>query len=189
MPLGEFEKTRVYFKINSFPEEIVRQVDKMLSDKNNTYSDVKNFLEEKGFKISLGAIGRYALNRNKTLDKVLEAQEQAKALAEVIKETKDDDYTEAGIQIVIAELTKILAESKEDLSKMKLPEIIKLLGNLSRVKTQKTKTESELKSKRKLAFEQYEEEILNIIKEDDELLEESYSFLGKLRERFLNENN
>lgn len=85
MPLGEFEKTRVYFKINSFPEEIVRQVDKMLSDKNNTYSDVKNFLEEKGFKISLGAIGRYALNRNKTLDKVLEAQEQAKALAEVIK--------------------------------------------------------------------------------------------------------
>ena len=72
---------------------------------------------------------------------------------------------------------------------MKLPEIIKLLGNLSRVKTQKTKTESELKSKRKLAFEQYEEEILSIIKEDNELLEEGYLFLGKLRERFLNENN
>ena len=83
--MAKFKKTRNHFKINTFPEEIVEKVDEMLSDKNTTYSDVRCFLQSQGFSISLGAIGRYALNRDKTLDKIIQAQEQTKILAKVIQ--------------------------------------------------------------------------------------------------------
>ena len=104
--MAKFRKSRNHFKIDTFPKEIIEKVDEMLSDKNNTYSDVRKFLNRHGFNISLGSIGRYALNRDKTLDKMIQAQEQAKILAKVIKEGKDTDYTEAGIQIAIAETYK-----------------------------------------------------------------------------------
>ena len=89
--MAKFRKSRNQFKIDTFPKEIIEKVDEMLSDKNNTYSDVRNFLKGKGLSISLGSIGRYALNRDKTLDKMIQAQEQAKILAKVIKESKDTE--------------------------------------------------------------------------------------------------
>lgn len=187
--MAKFRKSRNHFKIDKFPKEIIEKVDEMLSDKNNTYSDVRKFLNSHGFNISLGSIGRYALNRDKTLDKMIQAQEQAKILAKVIKESKDTDYTEAGIQIAIAELTKKIAESRDDFSELDVSDIVKLLSNLSRVKTQKTRAESEIKSKRELAYEAYEEEITSLIKGDKELEADAFKFLSKLRGRFLNEEN
>ena len=120
---------------------------------------------------------------------MIQAQEQAKILAKVIKESKDTDYTEAGIQIAIAELTKKIAESRDDFSELDVSDIVKLLSNLSRVKTQKTRAESEIKSKRELAYEAYEEEITSLIKGDKELEADAFKFLSKLRGRFLNEEN
>ncbi len=183
--MAKFRKTRNYFKINTFPKEIIEKVDEMLGDKNTTYSDIKKFLNSQGLSISLGAIGRYALNRDKTLDKIVQAQEQAKILAKVIKESKNEDYTEAGIQIAIAELTKKIAESRADFDELEVGDIVKLLGNLSRVKTQKTRAESEIKSKKELAYEAYAEEIMDIIKGDKELEKEAFRFLNKLKGRFL----
>ncbi len=182
----KFKKTRNHFKINKFPKEIVEKVDEMLSDKNTTYSDIKRFLQSQGFSISLGAIGRYALNRNKTLDKIIEVQEQAKILSKVIQDNKYSDYTEAGIQIATAELTKKLAEAKLEFDELDIKDIIKLVSNLSRAKTQKTKAENELKSKKELAYEVYEEEILSLIKGDKELEADAFKFLSKLKGRFLN---
>ena len=184
--LAKFKKTRNHFKINTFPKEIVAKVDEMLSNKNTTYSDIKRFLKSQGFSISLGAIGRYALNRDKTLDKIIQAQEQAKILAKVIQDSKDTDYTEAGIQIATAELTKKIAEAREEFNELEAGELVKLIGNLSRAKTQKTKAENELKSKRELAYEAYEEEILSLIKGDKELEADAFKFLSKLKGRFLN---
>ncbi|WP_250278781.1 phage protein Gp27 family protein [[Clostridium] colinum] len=184
--MTKFKKTRKHFKIDTFPKEIVEKVDEMLSDKNNTYLDVKRFLNSQGFSISLGAIGRYALNRDKILDKIMQAQEQARILSKVIKESESTDYTEAGIQIATAELTKKLAEAREDFDDLDVNDIVKLLGNLSRVKKQKTRAESEIKSKRELAYEAYEEEILSLIKGDKELETDAFKFLSKLKGRFLN---
>lgn len=187
--MAKFKKTRNHFKINTFPEEIVEKVDEMLSDKNTTYSDVRCFLQSQGFSISLGAIGRYALNRDKTLDKIIQAQEQAKILAKVIQDSKHIDYTEAGIQIATAELTKKIAEARDDFNELEPGELVKLIGNLSRAKAQKTRAENELKSKRELAYEAYEEEITSLIKGDKELEVEAHRFLSKLKGRFLNEED
>lgn len=184
--MAKFKKTRKHFKINTFPKEIIEKVDEMLSNKNTTYSDIKRFLKSQGFSISLGAIGRYALNRNKTLDKIIEVQEQAKILSKVIQDNKDSDYTEAGIQIATAELTKKLAEAKLEFDELDIKDIIKLVSNLSRAKTQKIKAENELKSKKELAYKVYEEEILFLIKGDKELEADAFKFLSKLKGRFLN---
>lgn len=178
----KFNKSRKTYKVNTLSEELRLEVDKMLTDTNYTYNDISKFLSEKGYKISVSAIGRYALDRNKTIAKIIQAQEQAKVLAEIIKNNKEEDYTEAGLQIITAELTKRLAEANSDIEKMDIKDATKLLTNLARIKTLKEKTETDIKNKKELAFEVFEEEIFKKIGNKKELQAEFYSLLKKIKE-------
>lgn len=179
--MGKFKKNRTYYKIDSLPKKIKNEVDKMLSDKLITYTDVKRFIKESGQEISISAISRYALNRNKTLDKIIQAQEQIKTILEVVKKNKEFDYTEAGLQIMVAELTKKIAESTSDIENMSIIEATKLLNNLARTKSLKGKAENEIKNKKELALECFEEEILKGIAQDEELGKEFYILLEKIK--------
>jgi hypothetical protein len=54
------EKVRRHSSIgDELPQELKREVDRLLVEGNVTYDDIKAFLEEKGYDISRSAIGRY----------------------------------------------------------------------------------------------------------------------------------
>ena len=54
------EKVRRHSRIgDELPQELKREVDRLLVEGNVTYDDIKAFLEEKGYDISRSAIGRY----------------------------------------------------------------------------------------------------------------------------------
>ena len=54
------EKVRRHSRISDeLPQELKREVDRLLVEGNVTYDDIKAFLEEKGYDISRSAIGRY----------------------------------------------------------------------------------------------------------------------------------
>jgi hypothetical protein len=183
------KKHRVRSKIDELPEEIKSKVDDLLADTSYTYLDISDWLKEQGYDVSKSAVGRYALRTNNATKRLLEAQQQAKALVNVVKNNPDIDYTEATMQMLMSGLTEKIATAQEEFDAMPLDKAGRLIVSLSRTKAYKDKVKQEMKEKVDLAFEKLEEEIFSTIKGDPALAKELKEILEKAKARMMNDGD
>lgn len=172
-------------KIDELPPDLKLKFAELLSDTKNTYTEIAQFLQDSGYKISRSSVGRYALRSNAALERLQQAQEQTKILVEAVKNNPDADYTEAGMQIMIAELTKRMATAQEEFDDMELDKAGRLLVSVSRTNAYKEKLKSDMKTKAELAFEKMESEILNTISADEVLAEQLHNILVQTKEKMV----
>lgn len=182
------KKNRVRSKIDDLPEEVKSKVDEMVADTKYTYAEISLWLKDKGYEISKSSVGRYALRTNNATQRLTEAQEQTKALIEVIKKNPDIDYTEPGLQLLASELTKKIAQAEEEFDNMPLDKAGRLIVSLSRTKAYKDKVKQDMQEKVDLAFEKLEEDIFKTIKEDPELVDRMKSILEEAKARMINDD-
>lgn len=75
------EKVRRHSRISDeLPQELKREVDRLLVEGNVTYDDIKAFLEEKGYDISRSAIGRYGKEFLASYQRLRVIEEKSRAL-------------------------------------------------------------------------------------------------------------
>ena len=75
------EKVRRHSRIgDELPQELKREVDRLLVEGNVTYDDIKAFLEEKGYDISRSAIGRYGKEFLASYQRLRVIEEKSRAL-------------------------------------------------------------------------------------------------------------
>ncbi|CAH8712508.1 hypothetical protein [Paenibacillus melissococcoides] len=97
----------------------------------------------------------------------MEAQEQTKALVEMIRKI-DVDYTEGGLQIMAGELTKKMAQAQEEWDYMPLDKA-PALWSRSPNKVYKDRVRQDMQKKIELAFQGMEAELMAAIKADPQL--------------------
>jgi len=156
---GDRKRNRSRSIVDDLPMHIKDQVDAMLADNVYTYWDIVDYLKDQGFEVSKSAIGRYALRVGRQVQRLLEAQEQANALIQLVKKNPDADYTEGGLQIMAAELTRKVAQAEEEWDEMPLDKAARVMVSLARTDAYKSKVRSELTSKVKVALEQFRKEV------------------------------
>lgn len=155
-------RTRIRCKIDDLPPDIKVMVDLMLADTRNTYQMIAEYIIDTvpDICISKSAVGSYALRKNNAAQRLMEAQEQFKTLAEVIKQNPDADYTEAGLTIMGGGLTQKFALAQEEWDEMPLDKAGRLMVQLSRTKAYKDKIKADTTHKVQLAFEEFKKEVL-----------------------------
>lgn len=79
--------------------EALKSMLKQKEQKENRDEYISGWLQEQGFEVSKSAVGRYAVRSNSATQRLLEAQAQAEALANAMKQNPEVDYTEAGISV------------------------------------------------------------------------------------------
>lgn len=181
----ERKRSRIRCKIDELPEEIQQRVNTMISDTKYTYLEISQFLKENGYDISKSSVGRYAIRTNNATQRLLEAQQQAKALASVVKNNPDIDYTEATMQMLMGGLTEKLATAQEEFDAMPLDKAGRLIVALSRTKVYKDKVKQDMKEKVELAFEGLEQDLLSKIRGNPELAKELKVLLEKAKSRVI----
>lgn len=152
-------RTRIRCKIDDLPVGIQDQVQAMLMDTNYTYTDISLKLKEFGYDVSKSSIGRYALRTAASVQRLLEAQEQTKALIEAVKKNPEADYTEGGLQILAGELTKKFAQAEEEWQEMPLDKAARVMVSLSRTKIYKDKVRADLAEKAAVALSEFKKEV------------------------------
>lgn len=182
------KKTRVRSKIDDLPELLKDKVDIMLADTSNTYLEISLFLKEEGYDISKSAVGRYALRTNNATQRLMEAQQQTKALVNVIKNNPDIDYTEATMQMLMSGLTDKIATAQEEFDEMSLDKAGRLIVALSRTKVYKDKVKQDMQKKIELAFEGMEDELMRLIKGDASLARELKQVLEKAKTKVIDDD-
>jgi len=154
----------------------------------NVNSSMDCFLKAKGYDISKSSVGRYAARTNNATQRLLEAQEQAKALIEVIKKNPDADYTEGAIQIATGELTKRIASAQEEWDDLPLDQAVRAIDRLSRTKVYKDKVRAELAEKMKVALEQFKKEVYAELEgREPELMDKLIKVANRVAERLEDE--
>lgn len=182
------QRKRKHCKIDELPPEVKSKVVEMLADTKNTYTDIAIYLYDAGYEISRSSVGRYALNSNAALERLQLAQEQTKVLIEAVKNNPDADYTEAGLQIMVSELTKKMATAQEEFDEMPLDKAGRLLVATSRTNAYKEKVKEDMRSKADIAFEKMEDEILKTIKANPELSDQLHSILSLAKEKMMQDD-
>ncbi|EJW16244.1 DUF3486 family protein [Paenibacillus alvei] len=178
-------RNRTRSKIDDLPVHIKDQVDAMLMDTRYTYWEISEYLEDQGFEVSKSSIGRYALRIGNTMQRLMEAQEQTKALVEMIKKNPEVDYTEGGLQIMAGELTKKMAQAQEEWDYMPLDKAARVMVALSRTKVYKDRVRQDMQKKVDLAFQGMESELMAAIKSDPQLAGELKSVLQRAKEKMM----
>lgn len=164
-------RKRIVSKIDLLPEEVKEQVNQMLLDLSYTYQDIAVWLQEEGFEISKSTVGRYALRNMDVTNRLIEAQEQTKALIEAVKANPEADYTEGALQIMAGELTRKIAMAQEEWDDMDIEKAAKIMVSLSRTKAYKDKVKAELTNKMNSAVDIIKEQLKSELKEYPDILE------------------
>lgn len=155
----ERKRNRSRSKVDDLPLHIKDQVDAMLLDNCYTYMDIKHFLEGENFDVSKSSIGRYALRTGRAIQRLQEAQEQTKALIEMVRKNPDADYTEGGLQIMAGELTRKMAQAQEEWDEMPLDKAARVMVALSRTKVYKDKVKADLAKRTKVALDEFKKQV------------------------------
>lgn len=178
-------KRRTRCLIDDLPLHIKDQVHSMLADTRITYWEIVDYLDSQGYAISKSAVGRYALRLDKSTQRLLEAQEQTRALVELIKQNPEADYTEGAMQIMASELTRKMAQAQEEWDEMDLDKAGRLMVALSRSKIYKDKVKQDMQKKIELAFAGMESDLMAAIKSDPVLAAQLKDVLQKAKEKMM----
>lgn len=181
-------KQRVSSKIDELPEELRMKVDVMLADTSNTYLSISEELKREGYQISRSAVGRYAIRRSNAVQRVLEAQAQTDRLVAAVKDNPDGDYTEAAIMLTMNGLVNRMATAEEEFDLMPLDKAGRLIANLARTKVYKDKVREDMKKKADIAFKQLEDEMMKVIRQDDESRKQLAEILARAKERMIQDD-
>lgn len=183
----ERTKNRTAGKIDGLPPEVKEQVDMMLLDTAVTYTEISQWLINKGYEISRSSVGRYALRTNNLTQRMLEAQQRTETLVKVVQQNPDADYSEAGMRLLMDGLINRLAMAQEEFDDLSVEKAGKLITALSRTKAYKDKVKQDMQKKVELAFQGMEAEIMVVLKSDKQLSEDLKTILEKAKAKMLEE--
>lgn len=181
-------RTRVNSKISQLPDDVKEQLDGLLLDNSNSYQDIADWLNEKGFEISKSSVGRYAIRASQATQRVVETLEKTKAIIQAVEKNPDLDYTKASRIVMMDGLLQKVSTAEEEFQEMPLDKAGRLIASLSRTEIYDQKAKRDWKNKMEVALEGLEAELMSKIKEDKDLSREVSAILRKVRDKINVEN-
>ena len=155
----ERERHRIKSRVDELPDDLRQRLDEMLADVNYTYEQIAEQITAQGYEISKSSIGRYALNKNAVARRLKEAYEKTRLLVQSVRENQNIDASDAAETILINALTTRLATAEEEMDRMPLDKVGRLLVSVQRSIVYKEKFRLEQASKIKEAVEEVKKEL------------------------------
>lgn len=114
-------KNRVHSRISDdLPDQIQREVDRLLVEGNATYDEIKEFLTGKGYDISRSAIGRYGKEFVARYRELKIIEDQSKTLISKVGDGLQGE--EAVNKMFVAQLARLLIEGRLDV--LEVPRLV-----------------------------------------------------------------
>ena len=139
----ERQRFRNKSSIDTLPCEVRELVESLLSDINNTYTEISEELKERGYDISRSAVGRYAMRGNGIQARIRAMNEDALAIAGLAKGGDTLGVAKATNALVAHELAKRIAFAAEDIAEMPIDKAINAAEKLERITVNTKKFEVE----------------------------------------------
>lgn len=180
----KIRKPRSDSKMYQLPKDVLNQVNDMLLNENVKYSDIQHWLEtEHEMKISLSSISNYAIKRYKAAQRISDDLERTKYFLDFIGNKSEIDASKATTAILKSGLLQKIATAEEEFNEMPVEKAGRLLVELNKTEIARERLELDYKKKMQLAFEAFEQNIMNEVKKYPEIKEKFISAFKELKEK------
>ncbi len=177
-------KPRADSKMYQLPKEVMNQVNDMLLNDNMKYSDIQYWLEtEHHVKISLSSISNYAVRIFKAAQRTADELERTKYFVDMIGDKSDIDASRAASAILKSGLLQKISTAEEEFNEMPIERAGRLLVEINKTELAEKRLGLDYKKKLQLAFEQFEQEIMQLIKKYPDLKADFKKLMSELKER------
>ncbi len=119
---------RKHHKVNTFPPEIVDEINKRLLE-GRTYAEIVDWLKQMGHQLGTSSLQRYSKDFLASMERLKMIKEQAKALVRESGDTPGTEMAEAASQLALELIISKLQKAKE-LDEMDIADIIKAIPRL-----------------------------------------------------------
>lgn len=185
--MGKPRKPRSDAKMYQLPKDILQGVNERLVNCNMSYTDIRAWLAEKGYKVSQASLSRYAFKVFEAAQRIADDLEKTKAVIDFIGRNPDLDTTEATSAILKSGLLQKISSAEEEFNDMPIEKAGRLFVQLSKAEADRKRTAAAVKRKAELALEEMEEELLSTIKHHPDLRDEMRAVFQRAKERILDE--
>ena len=187
--MEKVRKPRSDSKMYQLPKNVLDQINDMLLNENMKYSDIQHWLKEKhGMKVSLSSISNYAIKIYKAAQRVADDLERTKYFIDVIGNKSEVDASKATTTILKSGLLQKIATAEEEFNEMPIEKAGRLFVELNKAEIARERLELDYKRKMELAFEAFENNILEEARNYPEIKEKFILLLQELKSKIqLNE--
>lgn len=177
-------KPRSDSKMYQLPKDVLDQVNAMLLNENMKYSDIQHWLEtEHNMKISLSSISNYAVKIYQAAQRVSDDLERTKFFIDYIGDKSDLDASKATTAILKSGLLQKIATAEEEFNEMPVEKAGRLLVELNKTEIARERLELDYKKKVQLAFEAFEGQVMEEIKNYPEIRRKFLDLFTELKNR------
>jgi uncharacterized membrane-anchored protein YjiN (DUF445 family) len=167
---------------NELPDELIEAVNKRLIE-GDTYREVAEWINQKGYEISKSAVGRYGKDFLSRLERLKVVKEQAKTIVEEGADRPATELYEATSQLA----TQLIMETlvKVDKDELESADVVKLLNVIPKLETSATKREKIKLSYNQgvdAAAERIKEELKAELGKDGELIEKITTLVNEIKD-------
>lgn len=177
-------KPRSDSKMYQLPKDVLDQVNAMLLNENMKYSDIQHWLETKhNMKISLSSISNYAVKIYQAAQRVSDDLERTKFFIDYIGNKSDLDASKATTAILKSGLLQKIATAEEEFNEMPVEKAGRLLVELNKTEIARERLELDYKKKVQLAFEAFEGQVMEEIKNYPEIRRKFLDLFAELKNK------
>lgn len=177
-------KPRSDSKMYQLPKDVLDQVNAMLLNENMKYSDIQHWLEtEHNMKISLSSISHYAVKIYQAAQRVSDDLERTKFFIDYIGDKSDLDASKATTAILKSGLLQKIATAEEEFNEMPVEKAGRLLVELNKTEIARERLELDYKKKVQLAFEAFEGQVMQEIKNYPEIRRKFLDLFAELKNK------
>jgi hypothetical protein len=174
---------RVSSKITRLPPDIRAQLEDGLQDTAISYQRHSEWLKEQGYDISTSAVYRHSIHIRRAANRISDALEKTRYIAQIVNKNPDTDYTKASRIMAMDGLLQRVSAAEDEFLEIPLDKAIRLISSLSRTEIIDQKAKNDQKSKMELAFDEMADELAKKVKIDPVLRMEFSVVLENARRR------
>ena len=175
------KKNRKCSKIDRMPLKVKETVEQMMLNPAITYREIVEFIQKKGYEISLSSVQRHAANLNESASTLKMAQENFRVIMEEIQRYPNLDTTEGIIRLLSNYTMEAINSTPEE--KWKDLDPLKLMAQataLTRAAAYKSKVDVETQNQLDRGFEYVKDMIFETMQvENPKLYEQVNRFISR----------
>lgn len=186
--MAEHENPTPYGRVEELPAAVREELDRLLADRANSYTEIAAWLEAQGYEMDKHALWRYAARAGAECLRLRQAVEQSRKLIQSLKDHEDTEAGEVASALLLDALLRRIANAEEELNALPVEKAGQMLASLQRATAYRERVQADKRRMIAQARQAILDQLSKLVQEDQELMDRLSELVNRAGQEALHGN-
>lgn len=186
--MAEHGKPTPYDRVEELPAAVREELDCLLADRANSYTEIAAWLEAQGYEMDKSALRRYAACAGAGCLRLRQAVEQSRKLTQFLKDHEDTEAGEVASALLLDALLRRIANAEEELNALPVEKAGQMLASLQRATAYRERVQADKRRMIAQARQAILDQLSKLVQEDQELMDRLSELVNRAGQEALHGN-